>query len=345
MSPMGSPQSSHRKVNAPSAGKRCCFPISRRPFSKRSPGGSSSKSAPPCGRSGAAGAGPPPPAYGVTPPPHPVSTHRVCTVNGSSGEAGANAGSSVGVSKVRREVDLDTALRNALAYDRKVLVEAAIDAREIECAVLGNDDPQASVPGEIVVTHRDGFYSYDAKYVDPDGASWKIPADLPPATPLLRAGHSRTTRRVLRGTLPGGLEGAVADRAGQWSLDDRDPGWLDRSKYLGNPLMDLWFRMEIEGWERLPPPPADGRVNASPGLTGTLEKTAPRKRSSTPPSICSSTSATRASRRAASPRPRATSSTATSSVTRGSCARHTSTPATSSAVPTRFAGMNSSAPA
>ena len=53
-----------------------------------------------------------------------------------------------------------------------------------------------------------------------------------------------------------GLEGAVADRAGQWSLDDRDPAWLERQKYVGNPLMDLWFRMEIEGWDKLPPPPA-----------------------------------------------------------------------------------------
>jgi len=69
---------------------------------------------------------------------------------------------------------------SALAFDSKVLVERAVDAREIECAVLGNDDPQASIPGEIVVHHKDGFYSYDAKYVDADGASWKIPAELPP---------------------------------------------------------------------------------------------------------------------------------------------------------------------
>ena len=62
-----------------------------------------------------------------------------------------------------------------------MLLERAVDAREIECAVLGNDEPQASIPGEIVVHHKDGFYSYDAKYVDPDGASWKIPAELPPA--------------------------------------------------------------------------------------------------------------------------------------------------------------------
>jgi D-alanine-D-alanine ligase len=90
----------------------------------------------------------------------------------------ANAGSSVGVSKVKSPADLDPALRLALAFDTKVLVEAGIDAREIECAVLGNDEPQASVPAEIIVHHRDGFYSYDAKYVDADGSEAKIPADI-----------------------------------------------------------------------------------------------------------------------------------------------------------------------
>jgi D-alanine-D-alanine ligase len=91
----------------------------------------------------------------------------------------ANAGSSVGVSRVRDAAALEAAVRGGLAFDRKVLLERAVDAREIECAVLGNDDPRASVPGEIVVNHRDGFYSYDAKYVDPDAAKWKIPADIP----------------------------------------------------------------------------------------------------------------------------------------------------------------------
>jgi D-alanine-D-alanine ligase len=93
-----------------------------------------------------------------------------------------NAGSSVGVSRVNGSEGLAPAVRAALAFDRKVLIERAVDAREIECAVLGNDDPVASVPGEILVHHKDGFYSYDAKYVDPSGASWKIPADLPAAT-------------------------------------------------------------------------------------------------------------------------------------------------------------------
>jgi D-alanine-D-alanine ligase len=94
----------------------------------------------------------------------------------------ANAGSSVGVSRVREPGALDAALRAALAFDRKVLLERGVDAREIECSVLGNDDPQASVPGEILVDHKDGFYSYAAKYVDAAASTWKIPAELPAAT-------------------------------------------------------------------------------------------------------------------------------------------------------------------
>jgi D-alanine-D-alanine ligase len=93
----------------------------------------------------------------------------------------ANAGSSVGVSKVNDPSGLEPALRAALSFDRKVLLERGVDAREIEVAVLGNDRPTASVPGEIIVHHRDGFYSYDAKYVDADGAAWQIPANLPKA--------------------------------------------------------------------------------------------------------------------------------------------------------------------
>ena len=88
----------------------------------------------------------------------------------------ANAGSSVGVSRVKDAEALPAALAVALSFDRKVLLERSIDAREVECAVLGNDDPEASTPGEIVLSHQDGFYSYDAKYVDPNGASFRVPA-------------------------------------------------------------------------------------------------------------------------------------------------------------------------
>ncbi|HEY0708226.1 MAG TPA: D-alanine--D-alanine ligase family protein [Polyangia bacterium] len=91
----------------------------------------------------------------------------------------ANAGSSVGVSKVKDRAALLPALQAALGYDTKALCEAGVDAREIECAVLGNDEPEASQPGEVVVTHADGFYSYEAKYVDPTGSHVRIPADIP----------------------------------------------------------------------------------------------------------------------------------------------------------------------
>jgi D-alanine-D-alanine ligase len=89
----------------------------------------------------------------------------------------ANLGSSVGISRVRTEEELDSALEEAFAFDTKVLIEESISGREIECAVLGNDNPVASVPGEVVPT--DGFYSYEAKYIDENGAALVIPAELP----------------------------------------------------------------------------------------------------------------------------------------------------------------------
>jgi len=95
----------------------------------------------------------------------------------------ANSGSSVGVSKVRNAAEWAAARAEALRYDRKLLVEEFIRGREIEVAVLGNDDPQASVPGEIVPRHE--FYSYEAKYLDENGAALRIPAELPAATAAL----------------------------------------------------------------------------------------------------------------------------------------------------------------
>jgi len=87
-------------------------------------------------------------------------------------------GSSVGISKVKSESALGAALEDAFAYDRKVLIEAACIGRELECAVLGNERPESSIPGEIVLRGRHEFYSYESKYVDPDGAEVKIPAAL-----------------------------------------------------------------------------------------------------------------------------------------------------------------------
>jgi D-alanine-D-alanine ligase len=88
----------------------------------------------------------------------------------------ANQGSSVGVSKVRDAAEFHTALALALSFDHKALVESAINGREIECAVLGNAEPQASVCGEVVV--HDEFYSYDTKYISASGAETVIPAAI-----------------------------------------------------------------------------------------------------------------------------------------------------------------------
>ncbi len=87
-------------------------------------------------------------------------------------------GSSVGISKVKHARALEAALEDAFAYDRKVLIEAACEGRELECAVLGNERPEASIPGEIIVKGHHEFYSYESKYVDPAGAEVKIPAAL-----------------------------------------------------------------------------------------------------------------------------------------------------------------------
>jgi D-alanine-D-alanine ligase len=89
----------------------------------------------------------------------------------------ANLGSSVGISKAKNSSGLSDAIDLAASFDRKVIVEAAVaGAREIECAVLGNDEPEASVPGEVIPSRE--FYDYEAKYMD-DSSKTIIPADLP----------------------------------------------------------------------------------------------------------------------------------------------------------------------
>jgi len=89
----------------------------------------------------------------------------------------ANLGSSVGISKAKNAAEFGDAMTLALQYDRKIVIEAAVpNAREIECAVLGNDDPQASIPGEIIPLRE--FYDYEAKYMDANGSRLEIPAAL-----------------------------------------------------------------------------------------------------------------------------------------------------------------------
>ncbi|MBF0500566.1 MAG: D-alanine--D-alanine ligase [Candidatus Riflebacteria bacterium] len=86
-----------------------------------------------------------------------------------------NSGSSVGISKAHDRVELAAAMTLAARYDRKILVEAFINGREIEVSVLGNDDPIASVAGEVIPCHE--FYDYEAKYID-DRSELKIPAPV-----------------------------------------------------------------------------------------------------------------------------------------------------------------------
>ena len=85
-------------------------------------------------------------------------------------------GSSVGVKKVKKKEALAQAIDFAFQFDTRVMIEKAIDCREIECAVLGNEKPVGSILGEIIPKHE--FYSYEAKYIDPEGASLFIPAEL-----------------------------------------------------------------------------------------------------------------------------------------------------------------------
>jgi D-alanine-D-alanine ligase len=87
-----------------------------------------------------------------------------------------NLGSSVGVAKVKAADELSAALADAAAYDPKVIIEEAIDGRELECGVLGNEQAEASVVGELLPSHE--FYDYVDKYVE-DKVRWVIPADLP----------------------------------------------------------------------------------------------------------------------------------------------------------------------
>jgi D-alanine-D-alanine ligase len=89
----------------------------------------------------------------------------------------ANLGSSVGISKAHDRAELEQALRLAAKYDRKIIVERGIEGRELECSVLGNEDPVASLPCEILPSRE--FYDYDDKYLL-DQAQFRIPAELPP---------------------------------------------------------------------------------------------------------------------------------------------------------------------
>jgi D-alanine-D-alanine ligase len=87
----------------------------------------------------------------------------------------ANLGSSVGICKIHSESEFEEALNHSAQFDRKILIEKGIHGRELECAILGNDDAQASVIGEVISAHE--FYDYDAKYANPE-SRLEIPAKI-----------------------------------------------------------------------------------------------------------------------------------------------------------------------
>ncbi|MEE2710493.1 MAG: D-alanine--D-alanine ligase [Gemmatimonadota bacterium] len=89
----------------------------------------------------------------------------------------SNMGSSVGVSKAEGREEFKAGIDEAFRYDHKIIIEEFIKGREIECSVLGNQDPIVSLPGEVLPQHD--FYTYEAKYIDENGAHLQYPADLP----------------------------------------------------------------------------------------------------------------------------------------------------------------------
>lgn len=116
----------------------------------------------------------------------------------------ANLGSSVGIGRVENAQELGDAIDEAARLDRRIIVEEGIDAREIEVSVLGNEDPEVSVPGEIVIK-KDGFYDYEAKYVE-GGMELVAPAPIPEET-------TEEIRRVARTAFE------AADAAGMARVD------------------------------------------------------------------------------------------------------------------------------
>lgn len=108
----------------------------------------------------------------------------------------ANAGSSVGVHKIKSRADFERGLTDAFQYDRKILAEKFMQGREIEISAFGpTEDCRVSLPGEVITRHE--FYSYESKYLDPDGAAFKIPVELKAEELATLQRLARETYRVL----------------------------------------------------------------------------------------------------------------------------------------------------
>jgi D-alanine-D-alanine ligase len=142
----------------------------------------------------------------------------------------ANLGSSVGISKVHNAAELSGALKAAAEYDRKIVIEKGVDAREIELAVLGNDDPIASIAGEIIPSRE--FYDYEAKYVSED-SRLLIPAPLSPEQNAEAQRLAIATFKALDGSGLGRVDLFLERGTGKFYVNEINtmPGFTSISMY------------------------------------------------------------------------------------------------------------------
>jgi D-alanine-D-alanine ligase len=142
----------------------------------------------------------------------------------------ANSGSSVGIQKVREAKALGRALAEASRYDSKLLVEAALDAREIEVAVLGDDEPEASLPGEI--RPRRDWYDYEAKYVD-ESTELLVPAPLSEDEVETARSLALRAYRALEGAGLGRVDFLMERATGRFYVGEVNslPGFTEMSMY------------------------------------------------------------------------------------------------------------------
>jgi D-alanine-D-alanine ligase len=167
----------------------------------------------------------------------------------------ANLGSSVGISKVHGLSELRDALKTAAEYDRKIVIEKGVDAREIEIAVLGNDDPIASIAGEIIPARE--FYDYEAKYVS-DDSRLLIPAPLTPEQNAEAQRLSIATFKILEGSGLGRVDLFLERNSGKFYVNEINtmPGFTSISMYpklwdaSGVPYSELIDRLITLALER-----------------------------------------------------------------------------------------------
>jgi D-alanine-D-alanine ligase len=159
-----------------------------------------------------------------------VVSHALSTIGLPAFVKPANCGSSVGISRVERPEEMGPALDEALRYDGKALVEQAIDGREIELAVLGNENAEASVPGEILP--RSTWYDYESKYVD-EATDLVVPADLPAETTAELQRMAVEAFRILEGAGLARVDFFVGRDGGAIYLNEVNslPGFTEVSMY------------------------------------------------------------------------------------------------------------------